>query len=81
MNTQAPRRLVLVAAIAGILALVPIEAGGASPSVLCPREGWTLVSGDRLAAQVGQPSDQAAAAPCAGHNGQQMWRSGKWLMS
>jgi hypothetical protein len=79
VNTQATRRLVGVIVIAGVLGLVPTAAGGGS--ALCPesagppcREIGSRPDADRT--QV-RPLPQSVKGP----NGQQMWRSGKWLMS
>jgi hypothetical protein len=79
MNMQATRRLVGVTAIAGLLGLVPTAAGGGSG--LCP-DGARLSCpkvGSRPDAERTQvrPLPQSTKGP----NGQQMWRSGKWLMS
>lgn len=81
MNTQATRRLTLVTAIAGALALVPAGVGSAATSVICPERAGHSCQ------EIGRPPESGSLLvrplphPTKGPNGQQMWRSGKWLMS
>jgi hypothetical protein len=81
VNTQATRRLVLVTAIAGALALVPAGTGGASLSVICPETAGHLCQEINPRPEPDRTQIRPLPRPTTGPNGQQMWRSGKWLMS